>query len=128
MNKRPASPSRRAILAAAPAAAALSTVGTASGKESPILNLIERHKAAWRALDAACFCWDLDEDDSRLPALSLEWKRASAAESEAFLMVCACPTASARDARVKARYLGDYFRDFPPSGEQVAALLRSMMA
>ena len=130
--------SRRSLLQLSAAGAAVlpSAHAAAGDGTSPLADLIDRHKAAAAALDAACARLDRAEQEvaQRYPAdacrawladrnstasewpdvrkahgigrLERERQRLDAAEKQLALELLACPCPSIAEVRLKARYVG----------------------
>jgi hypothetical protein len=130
--------SRRSLLAmsAAGAAALPSSAAAIGARASPLPDLIDRHRAAAAAFDAACSRLDQAEQEvarkysadicrawlSDRNAASSEWpkvrkahgiarlerdrQRLDAAEKEIAFALLACPCGTIEEVRLKARYIG----------------------
>jgi hypothetical protein len=119
-------PSRRLILAAAPAAAFLTSAHTIAAEETPLATLIERHKAACAAFDSASGLDDeVAGDDPRFPALSEQRAVLFDAEMAALDELCAYRPKTIEEARQRGDYLVAWTRFYSLTAEQERALLQS---
>ena len=121
-------PSRRLFMASGPAAAVFFSLRKAVAAQSPLLALIDRHKAAWREFEGACARCDLGDEDSHRPDLEAERLQARVHEEGLALKILALPAKIPLEAKAKVAHLEWYFDKCDPTEEQVRALLRSLVA
>jgi hypothetical protein len=119
-------PSRRLILAAAPAAAILAPLHVAAVEESHLTTLIERHKAACAAFDdASGFDDKVPENDPRFPVFGEQHAALFEAEAAALDELCAYRPKTIEEVRQRGDYLVVWTRTCLLTPKQESALLAS---
>ena len=99
-------PDRRLFLAAGPAIAILASLREGAAKESPLVALIEIHRAARQAFCDAC---DIEQEAERagvgVKEAGFLWSEKEAAEMDAATALLAYPCRTIEEVRTKVAYV-----------------------